>query len=75
MMIEMMSESEKKKKGFNEFEIKQMVDCLQEAEEIKTDPAKMKAIAPFLKKKIKSLDDLKMAVAEYDKNAPDEEMD
>lgn len=56
----------KKLAGFDKYELESCVDCLIRAEEIKSDEKKMKALKPFLEKKMKgfkktidSLEDLK----------------
>ena len=60
---------EKKKEGFDDWEINDMTRTIIEAEEIKQDPEKMKAIQGALDKKVKavkSIDDLKSVKAERD---------
>ncbi len=57
-----------KKPKYDEWEIKDWVRTLKEAEEIKEDPEKMKLLKPHLKKEIKSIEDLKDLVNNYDKD-------
>jgi hypothetical protein len=51
---------EKTKDGeIPDYEIESAVSTLQRAEEIKADKKLMKALQPFLKKKVKSIEDLR----------------
>lgn len=75
----------KEKKGPDEYEIKCWADKIIEAEEIKSDPEKMKLVAPILQKKkaavekISGLDALKAKIKDKEnpaeEAASDEEMD
>lgn len=53
-----------KSKKIEDWEIDGWVRDLERAEEIKNDPAKMKLVQPRLKKKIKSISDLKNLLKE-----------
>ena len=48
-----------KKRKYDEWDIRNWADKLQDAEEIKNDPVKMKLLKPYLKKKVESLEDLR----------------
>lgn len=65
-------------KKMEEYEIKDCVETLMRAEEIKSDPKKMAAIQPYLNKKmkvIKSLADLKGVASERIKEIQEEEIE
>lgn len=64
--------------GFDKWEVESWARTLQEAEEIKADPKKMKAVMPLLKSKIKalkgikSLDDLRDRAKEMDEEVDED---
>ena len=61
-----------KKKKYEDWEINSWARTLEEAEEIKRDPEKMKLIKPIIKKKVLSIDALKKLANEKEDDETEE---
>jgi hypothetical protein len=73
-----------KKEKYSEHDIKHWADTIQQAEEIKADPEKMKLLSPMLSHKVKSIAGLRKLASKKmaeevespaEEASPDEEQD
>ena len=66
---------EKMMGAYPTYEIERCAEKIQEAEEIKRDPAKMKEVRKILKRKIESIADLKEILKEKSEESESEDDD
>jgi hypothetical protein len=77
MEVKISAEPSKKNEKYSDYDVKHWADIIQQAEEIKADPEKMKLVSPMLHHKVNSIKGLKKLASKkiMDENSPQEEKD